>query len=275
MLAAPPDAWVIGGAGFLGSAVAGLWRAAGGRVLALDPAAGAEGIAGRAGEAAVVQRALACLSPGVIFFCASTRGGDAGEYRRAYSEPVQAAAAAAPGARLVFCSSCAVYEQGGVATEQSATPGATPRLSTLLAAERAVCRAGGVVARLAALYGPGRCELLRRHCAGEPRLPGPPDRVLNYVHVHDAARALALLATAPSLPHSVYNVCAESFTVAQAYAALESITGRVASASAAAAGRRGSADHRVCAELLRTELGWQPRVTFADFCRGEMQVTQG
>ena len=56
--------------------------------------------------------------------------------------------------------------------------------------ERRILSFGGCVARLVPLYGPGRCELLRRHIAREPKLAGPPERVLNYVHVEDAADAI-------------------------------------------------------------------------------------
>lgn len=258
------SAWVIGGAGFLGSALVAHCRAAGQRVLVVDPAGEPGELTLRAAADApgVLAHAAELLVPQVIFFCAATRGGDAAAYRRTYVEPVLRAVEAAPQAHLVFCSSSVVYGGSGAVTEQSPTPGETARQRALLEGESAVLRAGGAVARLVALYGPGRCELLRRHLAGEPRLPGAPDRVLNYVHVQDAACALALLAGGSG----VYNVCAESFTKAEVYAMLEAVTGIPQSPrDAAATERRGTADHRVSAEHLRAVTAWAPQLSFRSF----------
>lgn len=255
--------WIIGGAGYLGSALAAQCRAEGWRLLVVDPAGAPSEhcLAEPAGAPGALERAAERLVPEVIFFCASTRGGDAAAYRTTYAEPVLRAAEVAPQAHLVLCSSAAVYAAGGRVTEQSPTPGETERQRTLLAAEAATLRSGGAVARLAALYGPGRCELLRRHLAGEPCLPGAATRVLNYVHVADAARALLLLAGAAG----VYNVCGESFTKAEAYAMLAELTDCPPSPEHATAARRGAADHRVSAELLRSAIGWAPQHFFRDF----------
>lgn len=274
--------WIIGARGLLGSALRArllqlraVQGSAGTRfaplataeekaaalrhVLPIDPCCGEEGVAACVQAPGVAERALAMAGvPEVVYFCAATHGGDAAAYRRAYLEPVQAVAAVAPGARLVFCSSVAVYEGRGEVAEDAPTPGSTEKLRILLAAEQAALAAGGVVARLAPLYGGHgplkRCELLRRHLAGEPRLPGPPGRMLNYVHVEDAARALHLLGTAP-LRHCVYNVCGESFTHAQAYALLETVTGVPAAREEASAGRRGVSNHRIVAERMRELAG--------------------
>ena len=227
--------------------------------LAFDPLCRGGGIASCVQEPGAIARAVELAGePELVYFCAATRGGDAAAYRRAYLEPVQAVAAAAPSARLVFCSSAAVYEGQGDAAEDAPTPGSTEKLRILLEAEQAVREAGGVVARLAPLYGGGRCELLRRHLAGEPQLPGAPERTLNYLHVEAAADALFLLGYAPQLRHSVYNVCDETFTKAQAYAMLEALTGIPASRESASAGRRGISDHRVVAERIREVYAPQP-----------------
>lgn len=265
---AAKNAWIIGGAGFLGSALAAQCRALGWRVLVVDPACspGADAVQAEAGEPGGLEQAAAMLLPHVVFFCAATRGGDAAAYRRAGLLPVLRVTELVPHAHPVFCSSCAVYSGSGLVQEQSPTPGDTERQQVLLAAEAAVLRSGGAVARLAALYGPGRCELLRRHLAGEPQLPGAPERVLNYVHVQDAARALILLAG----DAGVYNVCAESFTKAEAYALLEELTGVPRCPRVAQAGRRGVADHRVCAGHLRKALAWVPQMHFFNFVKENM-----
>lgn len=289
--------WIVGARGFLGSELASCLarqgvacEMQGGRFVPgivrqcsadeqetaaqhmalFDPRMGDHGIAACVQEPGVIRRVLDAMGePEVVYFCAATRGGDAEAYRRAYLEPVRAVAAAVPGARLVFCSSAAVYEGRGDVSENSPTPGSTEKARILLEAEQAVLSAGGVVARLVSLYGMGRCELLRRHLAGEPQLPGSPERVLNYLHVVSAARVLHLLGYLPQIRHRVYNVCEESFTKAQAYAMLESLTGIPASREVSPAGRRGVSDHRVLAERLESEL-CVPRLRFSDYVRGAL-----
>lgn len=238
--AAAQPAWVVG-TGFLGSA---LCRALP-LCLGIDSAAPAD-ICGDAADPAVLARAAARLEPQVVFCCMATHGGDAAAYRHAYLDVV---AALPRGPRVVFCSST------------SAGHGAGERKDILRAAEQAVLERGGVVARLAPLYGPGRCELLRRHLAGEPRLPGPPARPLNYLHVQDAAAALLLLAAAPA---AVYPVCGESLSKSAAYALLERLTGVPAAAADAPASHRGLAEHAVDSAAIRA-LGWAPRHSLADF----------
>lgn len=268
----PQNVWIVGARGFLGSQLAGCMQQC--RLQLFDPRIGTGEAAGQpAGcvqEPAALRRALAAAGvPDVVYFCAATRGGDAAAYRRAYLEPVQAVAAAAPGARLVFCSSTAVYEGRGDATEQSATPGSTEKLRVLLAAEQVVLRAGGVVARLAPLYGAGRCELLRRHMAGEPQLPGTPERMLNYLNVEDAARALVELGTRPQLRHLLYNICGESFTKSQAYALMQDLTGIPPTGTSSCASRRGTGDHRIVADRIREY--WHPQISFASYVRRCME----
>lgn len=267
--------WVVGGAGFLGSCLVRMCREIGARPLVIDPACAAPcGVPLCAGEPGMPERALALSPepPSVVFICAATRGGDAAAYRRTYLAPALCLAASVPDARLIFCSSTAVYQDLAVVSENSPTVVDSEKMHVLLQAEEVVLRAGGVVARLAALYGEGRCELLRRHMCGEPQLPGAPERVLNYVHVQDAAQALIRMAAHP-LGGRVYNVCAESFTKAEAAEMLERVTGRGASGAESPPGRRGLRNHRVSAELLRRELGWAPAVHFVDFISDSLSAT--
>ena len=121
---------------------------------------------------------------------------------------------------------------------------------------------GGVVARLSALYGPGRCELLRRHLAGEPKLAGAPERMLNYLHVQDAVAALLVLAQSGESRR--YTVCGESFSKAAAYALLERLTGVPAADADAAPSHRGCRCDAADSSAIRA-LGWSPQHTFAEF----------
>ena len=167
-------------------------------------------------------------------------------YRHAYADVVSALP---PHVRVVFCSSTSVEHADG------------EHQQILRAAEDAVLARGGVVVRLSALYGPGRCELLRRHLSGEPKLAGAPERMLNYLHVQDAVAALLVLAQSGESRR--YTVCGESFSKAEAYALLERLTGVPAADADAAPSPRGCGGKAADSSAIR-ELGWSPRHTFAE-----------
>ena len=236
--------WVLG-AGFLGRVLATRCREAGARVLTIDaaPEAGADICA----DAASPEALMGLEQPAAIFCCLATRGGTVEDYRHCYLDTVRALAAAQLAGRCVFCSSTSLYAGG------------SERSAILAEAEGMVLQAGGCVARLAPLYGAGRCELLRRHLAGEPLLPGPPERVLNYVHVEDAAVALQLLAEQPVV--GVYAVCGESFTKEYIYRELSRVTGVPASTVDAPMGKRNITMMAIDSAPMRA-LGWLPRHCF-------------
>lgn len=234
--------WVLG-AGLIGSRL----RARMPQALSIDIAAPAD-VAGDAADPAVLARAAARLRPQIVFCCLSTRGGDAAAYRRVYSDVLRALPL---GAKPVFCSAL------------SAGQGDSPQAAALREAEALALARGGVAVRLAALYGEGRCELLRRHLAREPKLAGADSRRLNYIHADDAVAALLAAAEAPS---AVYAACGETMTKAEAYDLLECVTGIPAVAESAPAGRRGRADADPAAAAPPVPL-WQPKIHFADWCR--------
>ncbi len=255
--------WVVG-CGLLGSALLEACRAAGMEALGIDPVHSVE-LRGDASDPSVLARARRLLEPEFLFCCAATHGGDELAYRSVYLDLPRALHAACPQATLIFCSSSSVYgRQGGeVVTEGSPCHAASARARLLLEGEAAVRAWGGRVARLVPLYGGGRCELLRRFLQREPELPGDDVRVLNYVHRADAARALLCLATrAPE--GGVVNVCGESFTRGEAYAALSRLMALPRVAAVAEGGRRGVSSQRVSSDLLRS-WGWEPRVSFVQW----------
>lgn len=252
--------WVVGH-GFLGRVLADACRARGAAVLTIDPVAPAD-VQGSANDAATLAAAMEQGAPELVFCCMATHGGTVTEYAACYTGTVLALQRCCPAAKIIFCSSISVYgDCGGLCvTEQTPPRATTERAAVLLAAEQAVLAHGGCVARLAALYGEQRCELRRRHVAGEPQLPGAPDRMLHYVHVEDAAEALLLLATQSA---AIYNVCGASFSKAEAYATLERETGVPVSAVVSPASCRGGVNARVSsAELLA--VGWAPRPFFVE-----------
>lgn len=241
MIAVSQPAWILG-TGFLGSRLRRLLP----QSIGIDNAAPAE-VCGNAADPAVTAHAEEMLKPALIFCCLSTRGGDEADYRRTYLGAVRTLPESA---RIIFCSAL------------SAGTGNTEKAAILRETEELVLSRGGVVVRLAALYGEGRCELLRRHRAGEPQLAGPATRRLNYLHVDDAAAALLAAAKAPS---GLYAACGDTFTKAEAYTLLEEVTGIPASAETATEGRRGLTDSDPTA--LPSVPQWEPQISFADWCR--------
>lgn len=241
MPATAQHSWVIGG-GFLGSALAESLQARGHSVLVLDIRNGQD-----AADPAVLRAALAQGQPQTVFCCQATHGGSAADYRHAYTGVAEALRAVVPAARIVFCSSL-----GAAASHE--------RAAVLRQAEQTVLAAGGVVLRLVALYGEGRCELLRRHLAGEPRLGGAEERVLRYLHRDDAVEALTLAATQPC---GLYAAVGEWFTKADIYRRLAEWTGIPAAAESAPLSSRAA----LAPEPLPAPANWQPQQRFEDFVK--------
>lgn len=255
-----PDCWVVG-QGLLGAALAATLRRAGTRVLTLDLLAPAD-VVGDAADEAVLQRALQQLVPQVVFCCQATGGGTPDDYRRTYGDVVRRLIAL--NLRVVFCSSVSVYGAVTGAVDEAVQPVApSERAQILLDTEDAVSRSGGIVLRLSALYGAGRCEVLRRHLAGEPRLPGNSERFLSYVHTDDAVSAL-ILAAQKAAPGSCLNVCGESVRHEELYKQLAAATGVSLVEAMTPASRRGCSDRLIeCARLQA--LGWVPRMSLRRF----------
>lgn len=256
--------WVIG-TGCLGSRVDELLRQQGEQVLTVDAAAPAD-IMGDAVEEETLRRALGRVQPRVVYCCQSTHGGEAEDYRRCYRELVRQVIALVPSTRIVFCSSASVYgkRDGALTGEESPCCPASERGKILLQTEQLVQQAGGVVARLAPLYAEGRCEILRRHLAGEPQVPGTPSRMLNYLHREDAAKALLLLGRMVQLPWTLFNVCSESFSKEQVYTLMSRLTGVPPALTSAPPSQRGTSDVLLDCRRLRS-LGWSPGESFASF----------
>lgn len=257
--------WVLG-AGFLGSALSEACRAAGASVLTVDCSAPAD-LRADAADARLLSVGVGRVVPRVAFCCLSTGGGDENAYHQVYLQSIRSLLSVAPAVRPVFCSSVSLYPDtcGQSVDEDTPIFPLNERQNVLLQAESLVLAAGGLVLRLAPLYGKGRCELLRRHLAGEPRLPGPQDRWLNYLHVDDAVQSMMHLTAQGKT--GVYNLCSESFTCAEAYACLEQLTRMPSAAESSHASIRGSANRRITS--CRYKMDSPHR--FCDFVRAELQ----
>ena len=143
-----------------------------------------------------------------VIHCASTRGGDVNLYRRVYLDGVRNLLNQFARSRILFTSSTSVYAQteGESVTEESAAAPVHQTGGILRKAEQLVLTRGGIVVRLAGIYGPGRSYLLKRFLDSEAIIDLKRDRFVNQVHRDDAAAALFFLLDRQSPAGEIYNV---------------------------------------------------------------------
>jgi nucleoside-diphosphate-sugar epimerase len=148
-----------------------------------------------------------------IVHCASSGRGGPDAYRAVFTEGCRHLLETFPEAPLLFVSSTSVYGQtdGSLVTEESPAEPERETSRILLETESLVLRAGGIIARLAGLYGPGRSVILRRFLDGTATIEEDGRRFLNQIHRDDAASAiLHLLSRGPDLWGEVFNVADSS-----------------------------------------------------------------
>src|SRR5881398_2572598 len=128
----------------------------------------------------------------VVVHCASSRGGEFESYRQIYLNGVRNLLDRFVETKLLFTSSTSVYAQrdGSWVTEESETKPMREASGILLETERLVLASGGMVARLAGIYGPGRSALLNKFLKGTAIIDPENDRFVNQVHRDDIASAL-------------------------------------------------------------------------------------
>ncbi len=208
---------VIAGCGFVGLAAARLFHGAQWSVLGLTHSAeSAEALKGEAfsvircdiSDADSVRGVKAWLgvTPDVVIHCASSGRGGADAYRTVYLGGARNLLSVLAPQRILFTSSTSVYAQtdGGIVTEDS--PAEPPRETGALLreTEELVLANGGIIARLAGIYGPGRSVLLRKFLSGEAVIEGDGGRIVNQIHRDDIASALLTLAQRGE--SGIYNV---------------------------------------------------------------------
>ena len=267
---------LIAGCGYVGQAAADLFDAAGWAVEGWTRSAtSATGLAAKpypvrgvdlSQRGQVTERAAAFEA---VIHCASSRGGDAETYRRIYLDGARNLLESFPASKLLFTSSTSVYAQrdGSWVTEESETKPLRETSRILLEAERAVLNHGGMVARLAGIYGPGRSALLSKFLEGTAIIDPENDRFVNQVHRHDIATALFLLLSREVPPAPVYNVVDDQpILQSECYRWLAQRLNRPLPPIGKSEGprKRGDSNKRVSNTKLR-RLGWTPRYpTFAD-----------
>jgi len=160
-----------------------------------DPGMLKEKLGGFAGIDAVVH----CASAG--------HGGGEEAYRKIYLHGARNLLEFLQPQRFIFTGSTSVYAQmdGGWVTEESAAEPTVPTGFVLRMVEELVLRHGGIVTRLAGIYGPGRWALLRKFLDGMAVIEEEGSRWLNNIHRDDAAGAIAFLLN-NGAAGGVYNV---------------------------------------------------------------------
>ena len=207
---------LIAGCGYVGEATADLFHSAGwtveGWVHSKESAARFSEKPYSIRALDISQRGEVGINAGAfdaVIHCASSRGGNPEAYRQIYLNGARHLLERFPRARILFTSSTSVYAQrgGSWVTEESETNPLRETSRILLEVEKLILGKGGIVARLAAIYGPGRSALLSKFLNGTATIDPNNDRFVNQVHRDDIASALSLLLNreAQTSPQ-IYNV---------------------------------------------------------------------
>ena len=189
---------LIAGCGYVGQATADLFHAAGwtveGWTRSAESAAKLSAKPYPVYAVDVADRAHVYARAGTfdaVIHCASSGGGGLDAYRQVYLNGARSLLDRFAGSKVLFTSSTSVYAQrdGSWVTEKSETQPARETGRILLETEQLVLAQGGIVARLAGIYGPGRSALLSKFLAGEAIIDLENDRFLNQIHRDDIAAA--------------------------------------------------------------------------------------
>jgi len=193
---------LIAGCGYVGEATADLFHSAGwnveGWVHSKESAARLSAKPYSIRVIDISQRGEVGKNAGrfdAVVHCASSRGGNAAAYREIYLNGVRSVLEAFPKAIILFTSSTSVYAQrdGSWVTEDSETNPLRETSRILLEVEKLILEKGGIIARLAGIYGPGRSALLSKFLNDTATIDPNNDRFVNQVHRDDIASALFLL----------------------------------------------------------------------------------
>jgi len=268
---------LIAGCGYVGEATADLFHAAGwkveGWVHSEESAARLSAKPYRVGLIDISQLDQVAKQReafDALIHCVSSRGGDADMYRRIYFNGARNLLDSFPAATILFTSSTSVYAQqdGSWVTEESETEPLRETSRVLLETENFILDKGGIVTRLAGIYGPGRSALLSRFLNGTAIIDSDNDRFVNQVHREDIASALFLLLNREPQPHAqIFNVVDDEPTLqSDCYRWLAQRLNRPLPpiGQSQRQRKRGDTNKRVSNSKLR-RLGWAPQYpTFAD-----------
>jgi nucleoside-diphosphate-sugar epimerase len=268
---------LIAGCGYVGAATADLFHSAGwdveGWVHSKESAARLSVKPYSIRVIDVSQRGDVAKRAGAfdaVIHCASSSGGDAEGYRRIYLNGARHLLENSPKAKILFTSSTSVYAQrdGSWVTEESETKPLRETSRILLEVEKLVLEKGGIVARLAGIYGPQRSALLSKFLNGTATIDPTNDRFVNQVHRDDIASALFLLLNREAQTSAqIYNVVDDQpLLQSECYGWLARKLNRPLPPARKSdqPHKRGNTNKRVSNTKLR-RLGWTPHYpTFAE-----------
>jgi nucleoside-diphosphate-sugar epimerase len=254
---------LIAGCGYVGRAAAKLFVDSGWDVSGWVRT---DQMGGRVGEGEISLKAVDITNldavrhnafvANVVVHCASS-GADS--YRHVYQDGAANLSACFPGARLIFTSSTSVYAQRdrSLVTEESPAEPDSADARTLREAEEIVLKNGGIVLRVAGIYGPGRSFLLRSTMNGTAAAT---DRIVNQVHRDDVASAIFFIGQCQTInPPRIFNVVDDTPAPrAEILAWLsERLNLPLPASLAPAEQKRGRSNKRVSNAKVRA-LGWAP-----------------
>jgi nucleoside-diphosphate-sugar epimerase len=198
-----------------------------------------------------------------VIHCASTSGGAPEVYRRVYFEGARNLLEQFGGSTILFTSSTSVYAQNNRewVTEESPAEPKHDSGKILRKTEELVLRRGGIVARLAGIYGPGRAALLTKFLRGEAIFDPDNDRFVNEGHRDDIASALFLLLDREVARGHIFNVADDKpILQSDCYRFLARKLNKPFPPRGKSDGsrKRGDSNKRVSNLKLRS-LGWVPR----------------
>jgi nucleoside-diphosphate-sugar epimerase len=210
---------LIAGIGYIGESLADHLHASGESVAGLTRSSDSAAALDRAkpfpvhacdisNREALLERVSDFDDVHAVVHCASSGHGGAESYRSVYLEGARNLLDLFPDTRLLFTSSTGVYAQDDDSTVSEDSP-AEPDRETgriLVEAENLVLGSGGIIARIAGIYGPGRSVHLRRFLAGEAVIEDGGGRYLNQAHRADIVSAIALLLGSAEASGQVYNI---------------------------------------------------------------------
>lgn len=252
------------GHGYLGQAIGRDFRAAGWQARAVSLSGGQDSTACDVGDRNAVETLSGKIRPDFIVHCAASGRGGAEAYRRVYLEGCRNLLAAFPGVPLLFTSSTSVYAQtdGEEVTEESEADPDRETGKILLETESCVLAAGGTVARLAGIYGPGRSVILKKFLSGEAVIEEDGRRFLNQIHRDDAAAAVLHLASrGAAVRGGIFNV-SDSRPLAQkeCYKLLsERFSKPLPPAGPRDPNRKRGWTHKRVSNRRLRDTGWEPR----------------
>ena len=251
---------LIAGAGFLGSEIARLAKSDY-TILSLTKSGGEGAEACDLSIDSEVARIAGFFpNPDYIIHCASSGRGGPEAYRGVFVRGCGSLLDHFPESQLLFTSSTSVYHQTD-GSEVDETSPALPQRETsqlLLEAEEIVTRRGGTVARLGGLYGPDRSVVYRKFMNDEASIEDDGARILNQIHVHDAARACLFLLE--NSARGVFNVT-DNHPTSQldTYRGLSEIAKKpLPPRGEKQTSRKRAWTHKLVRNEKLTALGWQP-----------------